>query len=104
MLPGCIIEVRMDSAFFSDAIVHMLESRCVEFTISVPFERLVALKSIVEERKRWQALDDQWSFFQTRWKPKCWNSRHRFVCVRQRSRIQHKEPVQLNLFVPYDYR
>ena len=103
VLAGCIIEVRMDGAFFSDAIVNMLESRGVEFTISVPFERLVALKSIVEGRKRWQALDDRWSFFQTRWKPKCWNSRHRFVCVRQRNRIQHKEPVQLNLFIPYDY-
>lgn len=103
VLPGCIIEVRMDGAFFSDAIVHMLESRGVEFTISVPFERLVALKSIVEERKRWHALDDQWSFFETQWKPKSWSRRHRFVCIRQRNRLQHKEPVQLNLFIPYDY-
>ena len=103
VLPGCIIEVRMDGAFFSDTIVHMLESRGVEFTISVPFERLVALKSIVEERKRWHALDDQWSFFETQWKPKSWSRRHRFVCIRQRNRLQHKEPVQLNLFIPYDY-
>ena len=103
VLPGCIIEVRMDGAFFSDAIVHMLEDKGVEFTISVPFERLVALKSIVEERKRWHALDDRWSFFETQWKPKSWSRRHRFVCIRQRNRIQHKEPVQLNLFVPYNY-
>ena len=31
------------------------------------------------------------------------NRRHRFVCIRQRSRIQYKEPVQLNLFIPYEY-
>ena len=103
VLPRARIEVRMDSAFFSDAIIGMLESEQVEFTLSVPFERLAALKSIVEERKRWHALDEQWSFFETQWKPNSWDRRHRFVCVRQRSRIQQKGPVQLNLFVPYEY-
>jgi hypothetical protein len=103
LLPGSAIEVRMDSAFFSDAIVSMLESEGVEFTISVPFERFVALKSIVEDRKRWHELNDRWGFFETRWKPRSWNRRHRFVCIRQRSRLQHKEPVQLNLFIPYEY-
>ena len=102
-LPGSVIEVRMDSAFFSDAIVSMLESEGVEFTISVPFERFATLKSIVEDRKRWHELNDRWGFFETRWKPRRWNRRHRVVCIRQRSRVQHKEPVQLNLFIPYEY-
>src|SRR5210317_2573913 len=102
-LPQCIIEVRMDSAFFSDAIVSMLESERVEFTISVPFERFVALKALVEERKRWRTLNGQWSFFETQWKLKSWDRRHRFVCIRQRSRKQHKQPVQLNLLIPYEY-
>jgi len=103
ILPQCTIEVRMDAAFFSDAIVSMLDSERVEFTISVPFERFVALKTVVEGRKRWRHLNGQWSFFETQWKPKSWDRRHRFVCIRQRSRKQHKEPVQLNLFIPYEY-
>ena len=103
ILPRCIIEVRMDSAFFSDAIVSMLESRQVEFTISVPFERLAALKALVDGRQRWDTLDDQWSYFETRWKPKSWDRRHRLVCIRQRNRKQHKDPLQLDLFVPYEY-
>jgi hypothetical protein len=103
VLPGCAIEVRMDGAFFSDAIVSMLEAQGIEFTISVPFERLVALKSIVEGRKRWHDLDGRWSFFETQWKPKSWNRRHRFVCIRQCNREQYKGPVQLNLFIPYEY-
>ena len=37
--PRCVIEVRMDGAFFSDTIVKMLETLRVEFTISVPFAR-----------------------------------------------------------------
>lgn len=43
ILPHCIVKVRMDGAFFSDAIVAMLEALGVEFTISVPFERFAAL-------------------------------------------------------------
>jgi len=102
-LPGCIIEIRMDGAFFSDAVVSMLEAQGIEFTISVPFERLVALKSIFEGRKRWHDLDGRWSFFETQWKPKSWNRRRRFVCIRQCNREQYKGPVQLNLFIPYEY-
>ncbi|MBB3063724.1 IS1380 family transposase [Microbulbifer rhizosphaerae] len=101
--PRCIVEVRMDSAFFSDAIVGMLEALGVEFTISVPFERFVALKDLIENRKRWRSLNERWSFFETDWKPQSWHRRHRFVCIRQRNRVQYKEPVQLNLFIPYEY-
>ena len=43
VLPGIIIEVRMDSAFFSDEIVTALNEQHVEFTIRVPFERFVKL-------------------------------------------------------------
>ena len=103
VLPQCIIEVCMDSAFFSDAIVSMLESERVEFTISVPFERLAALKTLVEGRQRWRTLDEQWSYFETRWKPLCWDRRHRLVCIRQRNRKQYKAPIQLDLFIPYEY-
>ena len=103
ILPHCIVEVRMDSAFFSDAIVAMLEALDVEFTISVPFERFAVLKNLVESRKRWRGLNERWSFFETQWKPKNWHRRHRFVCIRQRSRVQHKQAVQLDLFVPYEF-
>ena len=43
-LPGIIIEVRMDSAFFSDTIVGALDKAGIEYTISVPFERFTPLK------------------------------------------------------------
>ena len=44
-LPGVIIEVRMDSAFFSDEIVDALDRAGIEMSISVPFERFVELKT-----------------------------------------------------------
>ena len=102
-LPKVLVEIRMDSAFCSDEIVSMLDEAAVEYTISVPFERLPALKQQVEDRKRWRRLDARWSFFETRWKPKSWARRHRFICIRQQSRVQFKGPVQLDLFIPYEY-
>lgn len=103
ILPGVSIEVRMDSAFFSDAIVGDLDKLGVEYTISVPFERLVELKGQIETRRRWYRIDDQYDYFECNWKPKSWRRRHRFVFVRQRNRVQYKQPVQLDLFVPYEY-
>ena len=101
--PRAIIEVRLDSAFFSDAIVGRLENEGVEFTISVPFERFAKLKGIVEGRKRWRHLDQRCHFFEMRWKPNSWQRKQRFVFIRTRNRKQHKEPLQLDMFIPYEY-
>jgi hypothetical protein len=103
ILPRCIIEARMDSAFFSDDIVRMLDTEGVEFTISVPFDRFTALKALIENRKRWRRLNGEWSFFETNWKPSSWNDRYRFVFVRTKNRQQVKGAIQLDLFIPYEY-
>ena len=102
-LPGVIIEVRMDSAFFSDEIVTALNEQGVEFTISVPFERFVQLKQMIERRQRWYAIDDEVSYFETEWKPKSWPRRCRFLMIRTLAKKQQKGPVQLDLFEPYEY-
>ena len=78
-LPRAVLEVRMDSAFFSDAIIGMLDAEGVEFSISVPFERFVELKGLVEARKRWRHLGHQCGFFEARWKPKHWDEKYRFI-------------------------
>ena len=103
VLPGIVVEVRMDSAFFSDAIVGALDEAGIEYTISVPFERFSQLKGQIEQRCRWYQLNAQCDYFETDWKPKSWKRRHRFIFVRQRAKIQQKQPVQLDLFVPYEY-
>lgn len=103
LLPGVILEVRMDSAFFSDAIVTALDKRGVEFTISVPFERFTALKGMVEGRQRWRRLDGQTWYFESNWKPDKWKRRFRFLFIRTRAKKQRKGPIQLDLFEPYEY-
>ncbi len=102
-LPGVIIEVRMDGAFFSESIVYALDEAKIEYTISVPFERFAALKAQIETRRRWYRLDHQCDYFEAKWKPKSWPKRHRFVFVRQQAKVQHKHPIQLDLFIPYEY-
>ena len=103
ILPGVIIEVRMDSAFFSDEIVTALDKQGVQFTISVPFERFVELKQMIEQRQRWFALNKDVSYFESQWKPKSWKRRCRFLMIRTRTKQQHKGPLQLDLFEPYAY-
>jgi hypothetical protein len=102
-LPGVLVEVRMDSAFFSDEIVMALEAAGVEFTISVPFERFVELKKMIEGRQRWHAINDDVSYFEVQWQPKSWSRRFRFLLIRTRGKQQRKGPVQLDLFMPHAY-
>lgn len=102
-LPGVRIEARFDSAFFSQDTVAMLSVENVEFTISVPFERLVELKGIIERRSHWWRFNRQWAYFERRWQPKSWPTSARFVFLRQQVAMQRKGPLQLDLFVPQEY-
>ena len=72
----------MDAAFFSATIVTMLEENGVDYTVSVPFERLVELKQITEARSRWYRLSEPCAYFELAWKPKSWARRRRFLFVR----------------------
>jgi hypothetical protein len=102
-LPGVAIEVRMDSAFFSDEIVGSLDIAGVEYTVSVPFERFADLKARIEARRIWWPGTAEWDYFETKWKPKAWKTPHRFLFIRTRVKQQQKEPIQLDLFVPHAY-
>ena len=102
-IAGVQLESRLDSAFFSDEIVDMLNESSVQFTISVPFERFPDLKQMIESRKRWKKLDGRWSYFESDWSPGCWQQNYRFIFLRQKVKKQRKGPVQLDLFVPHQY-
>ncbi len=101
--PGIIIEMRMDSAFFSEQIVRALQKEGIEFTISVPFERFSELKQMIQARRRWKFFSSEFSYFDTPWKPKKWDNRFRFLFIRRKVKKQSKEPVQLDLFIPHEY-
>jgi hypothetical protein len=101
--PYSVIEVRMDSAFFSDEVVHALDDAGVEFSITVPFERFPKLKQLVELRRRWKHCGPGCSSFELSWKPDCWTRRYRFLVIRQEVLKQRKGELQLDLFEPRDW-
>lgn len=101
-LPHVRIEARLDSAFFSDATVSALDLEDVEFSISVPFERLAELKVMIERQRRWKRFNSELAYFESSWRPKAWAACHRFVFIRQRRPLQTKGPIQLDLFVPHE--
>jgi len=57
----------------------------------------------VQNRKRWRRIDKQWSYFETNWKPKSWDTNYRFIFIRKKNKKQHKGPLQLDLFEPRDF-
>jgi len=76
------LEARLDSAFFSDAMVQRLEQLGVEYSISVPFERFTALKGLIEKRKLWWSVpcsEGKGHQFESRWKPQSWTRKRRFI-------------------------
>lgn len=81
----------------------MLDGLKVEFTLSVPFERFPELKRMIEEQERWRGMDETWAYFETHWKPKCWDQKHRFLFIRKRCKEIYKGPTQLDLFIPHTF-
>jgi hypothetical protein len=96
------IETRMDGAHFSDQMCAWLDTEGIEFSISVPFERFPEVKQLIAKRTKWHKIDDEWSCFELRWKPKSWKSKMRCIIYRRRVRKPIKGPIQLNLFEPIE--
>lgn len=111
-LPGVRLDTRVDSAFFDQSRLEMLDAMGVEFTCSVPFERMPRLKKLVETQRRWRRIDDDWSFAEVDFRPTTWKraTKFRFILVRRATYKKRKgivpEPLQLDLFTPVspDYR
>ena len=102
-LPNAQLEARMDSAFFGEDLVRSLADQRVEFTVSLPFERFPRLKTLIETRKTWNPIDKTWAYAELDWKPSKWRGAFRVIAIRQWTRRQRKEPLQLDLFTPKDY-
>ncbi len=107
-VPGTIIESRMDSAFFNQNIISLMAKNHVKFTASVPFARFAELKKMIEDCNSWHEIDNNWSYFETQWKPKSWNTEFRFVFIKKKIKKPQKGPLQLDLFEPlnlnYEYK
>jgi hypothetical protein len=59
----------MDSAFYNQDIISIMDQNHVKFTASVPFERFVQFKEMIEQRKRWFKIDEQRSILKPNGNP-----------------------------------
>lgn len=102
------LEGRFDGAHFNEGTCLWLREEGIEFSCSVPFERLSSLKSKIENRRGWSKIDEEWSYFEQKWKPESWSMRMRFLFFRHRVKTAKKGPIQLDFFEPasrhYEYK
>jgi len=99
-----VLELRADSAFFNEELVRLQDQHGSEFSFSVPFERFVELKGLIESRRRWHRAAEGFEYFELNWKPACWaHKRIRLIAVRRSQPRQHKGPLQLDLLEPVDF-
>jgi hypothetical protein len=101
--PNTRVESRMDSAFFSQEMVDTLNNMDIDFTISVPFHRFTELKLKVEKQSSWEPVDNDTSYFECEWKPASWKRAYRFIFIRRKNKLQYKQPLQLDLFLPAEF-
>lgn len=105
--PRAILEARLDGAHFSDNTLDLLTNYDAQFSVSAPFRRFWALKSLIDNCTTWRRIDKDWSCFEKQWKPESWDKKYRFIFYRQRVKQRDKAPLQLDLFTPasreYEY-
>ena len=103
-LPKARLESRFDSAFFNQDVLNAMTELGVQFTCSVPFARFPAFKKAVESTEKWTRVNATWSYADSNWRPKSWDTGYRVLLARKKAVVQRKGPVQLDLFEPVDHK
>jgi hypothetical protein len=101
--PGVTIRVRMDSAFFENNLLSVLEADGVKHVVVARMYASLAL--VVKNRKRWTQIRDGVEAFEFCHKMDSWNDARDFVAYRfklTKTEIAEREGEQLDLFRPND--
>ncbi len=101
--PGVMIRVRMDSAFFNDKLLSVLEADSVKYVVVAKMYASLAL--VVKNRKRWTKVRDGVEAFEFCHKMDRWGDARDFVAYRfklTKTEIAEREGEQLDLFRPND--
>lgn len=102
-LPGVTIRVRMDSAFFDDKLLSVLEADGVKYVVVAKMYASLAL--VVKNRQRWTKVRDGVEAFEFCHKMDRWGDARDFVAYRfslTKAEIAEREGEQLDLFRPND--
>lgn len=101
-LPGVIIEVRMDAAFFQEDIIKYLLREQIEFAVKVPMWKWLNLKGIINQRQRWHWSDQNLAWFREEIHVESWNLDLDLIFFREKISETPKKGHQLDLFTPDD--
>jgi len=101
--PGVTVRVRMDSAFFDDKLLGVLEDEDVKYVVVAKMYESLSLT--VKNRKRWTKVRDGVEAFEFCFQMKKWGDARAFVAYRfklTKQEIVEREGEQLDLFRPND--
>lgn len=101
--PGVAVRVRMDSAFFEDKLLGVLEDEGVKYVVVA--KMYASLSLTVKNRKRWTKVRDGVEAFEFCFQMKKWGNARDFVAYRfklTKQEIAEREGEQLDLFRPND--
>jgi hypothetical protein len=99
---GYRLNFRMDGAFFTEAVLRLMERRMVGYAIKVPFWKWLDLQGWIAARKRWKRVNAEVGAFEKTLDLEPWGMRIRVVIYRKKVRHRTRKNYQLDLFDPDD--
>jgi hypothetical protein len=99
MVPGALLEIRMDGAFFRKETLTWLNRRA-EYAVRVPFYQWVDLQSHIRRRRRWRKIRPGLDGFEIRLWVDSWGKEYRVAIYRKKAFHKTRKNYQLDLFDP----
>jgi hypothetical protein len=102
ILPQAQIEVRLDSAFFQEAIIKYLINDGIEYAIKVPMWKWLNLKQMILVRQRWSHANERLAWFKRPVQIDAWGLEVEMTFYREKLSDNPKKGHQLDFFTPDD--
>jgi len=99
-----VMEVRLDSAFFSEKILRFLIKLGIPYALKMPLWKWTGVKELINQRERWSVANSDLSYFTTTLKLAQWKLEIPVVIFRKcitKNNLKSKT-FQLDLFDPGD--
>ena len=98
------IEIRLDSAFFSEKILRFLSQTNVLYAVKMPIWKWTGARDLINQRERWCKAGDDLGFFQATLTLKKWKMEIPVIIFRKCLTKSNQKPktFQLDLFDPGD--
>jgi hypothetical protein len=103
-LPGVVVEVRLDAAFFTKEIVGYLNRARVEYVVKMPMWKWTGVKDQINATRYWHHANEQLSWAKKSVFLKKWGGQVEVICFRKKISDKPGGTVghQLDLFSPDD--